>query len=670
MPDAETSIADRLAAARRRGFVGRRHEIALLQQALDAALPPFAVLWFHAPGGAGKSTLLARLADVAEGRGRRAVRLDARLIEPTPAAFIAAFEAAGTHLQGDAPVLLIDTCERLGPLEDWLRESFVPSLPAPSIVVCAGRRPPAWHHGVDWAPLVRVQALANLDTDESRALLAARGLPVRHHARALAYTRGHPLALALYADALAQSDAADDGLSPGGKVVQPLVERFTRDVPGPRHREALRLATLARHTTQAMLRALLGADDDAALFDWLRGLGFMQPTPHGLAMHELVRDVLSADAHWRNADATERLSRGLRGHLQDCIARADDVQRVHWQAEALYARRHAPHLQRFMDWSALDAHRVEPPRDEDVALIEAIVRRHEGEPALRWTRHWWRRQRDAFRLFRATDGGACDGFCAMLRLRAPLPGEDRADPAVAAAFAFVAAQRPLAAGEELVLLRHWMHADRYQDVTPAINLTAMHVVTHLTTHPDAAWSVVYMADPAFWQPHFDGVHFVRCPAADFTAGGRRFGAFVHDWRAEPAQAWIAGEHRAMPFAAATPAAFDEAGFGEAVRQALRDCHDVQALQRSALGDWLGLPADAGRGVALRERLCEAIERLAAHPRDRKFHDALKLTYLEPHFKQDQVAAELALPFNTYRYRLQQGTARVARMLRQATRGPL
>jgi hypothetical protein len=117
-------------------------------------------------------------------------------------------------------------------------------------------------------------------------------------------------------------------------------------------------------------------------------------------------------------------------------------------AEALYARRHAPHLQGFMDWSALDAHRVEPPRDEDAALIEAIVRRHEGEPALRWTRHWWRRQRDAFRLFRATDGGACDGFCAMLRLRAPLPGEDRADPAVAAAFAFVAAQRPLAAGKE------------------------------------------------------------------------------------------------------------------------------------------------------------------------------------------------------------------------------
>ena len=94
-----------------------------------------------------------------------------------------------------------------------------------------------------------------------------------------------------------------------------------------------------------------------------------------------------------------------------------------------------------------------------------------------------------------------------------------------------------------------MHAQHHQAVSAAINLTAMHVVTHLVTHPEAAWSVVYMADPAFWQPHFEGVHFVRTPQADFEVDGRHFGAFVHDWRAEPAAAWIVGERRPMPFAA-------------------------------------------------------------------------------------------------------------------------
>ena len=91
-----------------------------------------------------------------------------------------------------------------------------------------------------------------------------------------------------------------------------------------------------------------------------------------------------------------------------------------------------------------------------------------------------------------------------------------------------------------MLLRHWMHREHYQAVTAAINLTAMHVVTHLITHPEAAWSVVYMADPAFWQPHFDGVNFARCPEADFEVDGRRFGAFIHDWRFEPAPAWVSG----------------------------------------------------------------------------------------------------------------------------------
>ena len=44
------SLADRLAAARARAFVGRAAEVALFRQALAACPdPPFSVLWLHGP---------------------------------------------------------------------------------------------------------------------------------------------------------------------------------------------------------------------------------------------------------------------------------------------------------------------------------------------------------------------------------------------------------------------------------------------------------------------------------------------------------------------------------------------------------------------------------------------------------------------------------------------
>lgn len=216
-------------------------------------------------------------------------------------------------------------------------------------------------------------------------------------------------------------------------------------------------------------------------------------------------------------------------------------------------------------------------------------------------------------------------------------------------------------------MRHWMHVERHQAVTAAINLTSMHVVSHLISQPEMAWSVVWMADADFWQPHFDGVNFTRCPEADFTLGAHHFGAFVHDWRLEPAAAWVAGEHRSMSFLQARSG--DARAVGEtahasdahveAVRQALRNATDARALGRSALATRLGLD-----GAALQTRLREAVAALGTHPREAKFRDALWHTYIEPMHKQEQVAAELGIPFPTYRYRLQQGIERLAARLRE------
>jgi chromosomal replication initiation ATPase DnaA len=150
-PPPAPTVADRLKSARRRRFVGRAAELELFLAALEAPEPPFSVLWIHGPGGVGKTALLGALGEAAADAGVDVVSLDLRAVEPSPAAFMAELARAADlpeetplleALASREPVLLLDTFEAAVGLEDWLREQFVPGLPACALVVVAGRDGP------------------------------------------------------------------------------------------------------------------------------------------------------------------------------------------------------------------------------------------------------------------------------------------------------------------------------------------------------------------------------------------------------------------------------------------------------------------------------------------------------------------------------------------------
>src|SRR3972149_5290037 len=87
-------VTDRLAEARQRRFVGRAGEIELFKSALAARELPFQVLYLFGPGGVGKTTLLGEFASLCEHNQAPAICVDARNVEPSPAAFIHVLEAA------------------------------------------------------------------------------------------------------------------------------------------------------------------------------------------------------------------------------------------------------------------------------------------------------------------------------------------------------------------------------------------------------------------------------------------------------------------------------------------------------------------------------------------------------------------------------------------------
>jgi hypothetical protein len=125
-----------------------------------------------------------------------------------PQTFAAAVELAaganGSRSDGDRLglrnlALFIDTYERLEPLDSWLRQQYLPSLPAHTIIAIASRQLPSveWRTDPGWAAVLEVLPLRNFRPEESRAYLTSRGFPEPQHNEVLGFTHGNPLALSL-----------------------------------------------------------------------------------------------------------------------------------------------------------------------------------------------------------------------------------------------------------------------------------------------------------------------------------------------------------------------------------------------------------------------------------------------------------------------------------------
>ncbi|HVE28490.1 MAG TPA: ATP-binding protein, partial [Mycobacteriales bacterium] len=187
--------------ARRRGFVGRAPELRSFTAAL-AGTESARVLFVHGPGGIGKSTLLDELRRRAVQAQRPALLLHGRDLGGSIEDVASAVAALP---DGPGPVLLVDGYELLTRLDRWFREHLLPSLPADSVVVLAGREPPdaAWSADPGWRQLLRRLDLAVLPPAESVELLCRLGVPEDQRGRLAALGRGHPLTLTLLAEACA-----------------------------------------------------------------------------------------------------------------------------------------------------------------------------------------------------------------------------------------------------------------------------------------------------------------------------------------------------------------------------------------------------------------------------------------------------------------------------------
>ena len=440
------TLEHRLNAARLTRFVGRQAEIERFDSALHD--PDVAILYLHGPGGVGKSSLLDVFADRSRRRGRRVVRIDARDIDATPAAIHRAMERPRPEgAAREALVLMLDTWELAAPIDSWLRESFLPTLPADALVVISSRNPPGpeWTAHPAWAPLLRVAGVRNLLPQESEELLRRQRIEPERIAALTELSYGHPLALTLLCELERQNDAAGSSIRDQPHLVHDLLGRCLDTLPQGEERLALSVCAHARATTEELLRDVLGLDDAGPLFAWLRSLSIMQEGPNGIFPHDLARDVIDADFRWRDLAGYIDMHARIRAPILRRIRSLRGIERQQAATDLLFMHRNGPVMGKMHVWDTLGYGRAVPAVDGDLPVILEMVERHEGPESAAIARYWWERMPAGFEVFRGA-GDEIFGFIATLTFTEPDAESIAVDPAIAGMWRVLQSRAPLRHG--------------------------------------------------------------------------------------------------------------------------------------------------------------------------------------------------------------------------------
>jgi hypothetical protein len=377
--------------------------------------------------------------------------------------------------------------------------------------------------------------MGNLGPAESRTFLDRCGVAAEYHDEALAFTRGHPLALSLSADVLTRGDRLTSSrLETEPEVVRLLIEKFVREVPSRAHRLALHACVSAHATTEPLLAAALDRADVHDLFGWLAQLSFIESGPYGLFPHDLARDVVYMDFRWRDPDAAFAVTERLIAYLYDRHERVHGLERVRVWYDVVYVQRYNAQLRPFLEWAGFSTTYVDNASAGDHEAILAMVEQHEGPESAAIARYWLDRQPEGFLIARSMTGEAT-GLVAHLHFERITPEDMAADPAVARMAAHVERHRRLEPGEHITYCRFFMHRERYQTQIPAA--VAASTSQRWTTR-GLGWCFITTSDPDLVEPLFTELHIWRARDADFEVGGRRYGVFAHDWRVENAAQWL------------------------------------------------------------------------------------------------------------------------------------
>lgn len=200
-------------------------------------------------------------------------------------------------------VLVLDTFENAGPLDDWACRHLVPGLPPGVRLLLVGRNE-LTRTNFDWQELgdeLLRHPLADLSAGEAAAYLQHHGLVDRARLdHALELVGGYPLLLMLLCQ-LARSAggwAAVDRFTARDRdeLAGQLLDRIMREERAGGLRELLERAAVAPWLRPDVIAVLLETDLVTArtLYDDLGRHSFAERHPFGIRLHDKIRELLAA----------------------------------------------------------------------------------------------------------------------------------------------------------------------------------------------------------------------------------------------------------------------------------------------------------------------------------------------------------------------------------------
>lgn len=609
--------------------------------------PPASVVLIHGPGGIGKSTLLRELGRRAEARGWETFFVEGRELPPMPDALEAVLAGARNS---EAPLVLIDTYERMTALDGYLRRGLLPSLPARTIVVIAGRTAPdpSWFTG-GWEGIATELELRALDIADATALLAAYGLADERAPAVIDWAEGSPLALALAAETgAADRDWLPEEGSERPEIVRSLIRRLVESELEGVRLSALGVASIARVTTVELIRAVLPDVDAHEAYEQLRALTFTEPLGDGLTLHELVRKALHADMRRRDQERERELRRRIVDHLYERAQGGDPLIMIE-MAHLI----ENPAIKWGFGWAGSVDYRIDDLASGDAEEIRRLLCERDFGA-------WWPLCRRYFddapeRVAIARDGEdrLCGYFICMSPVNAPAFALE--DPLVGPWIAHAVKDASLG---DAVLWHTSIDftGDRRGRVQAMLGMAG--ILRSGAPNPRFAYMPINPSNPdALTFAHALGAAHIA--ALDFEFGRRRIECHRIDYGPG---GLIAAQRRVVyaELGLAAPGAPAPArpGFdGEAVREALRNFRVPHELARSPLAQ--GDTPDE-RVESVRNLLRDAAERAFGDSENEKLLQRVLIRgYIEPAASHEQAAIDLSLSRAAYFRRLRAAAERVA-----------
>ena len=353
----------------------------------------------------------------------------------------------------------------------------------------------------------------------------------------------------------------------------------------------LATCTVAWSTTEDLLVDTVG-DSAPEVWDWLARQPYVARGPHGLILHDLARDVLTAELERRSPERFRR----LHGIIHDRVVaeiRASSVQdRQHPAQQLLFLHRHSPLTSAIAILRSRGSAAVLPGRPEDGPQVVAIIDRFLGAQNAELARRWLTIAPEGLQVVRQEGEVIAFSLGLLLPTGSPL---EREDPVVRAVMQHVERSSPPRPGEQIHLTR-WIGGAREFERDPyAVLVASVNALTTWLTLP-LAWSFTAPTDEEFWGPFFDYIALDRI--AEVEAGGRRSTLHGIDWRRLTPDRWMdlmndrerTGDTGPAPAHLLRPAPLGRESFAAAVRAALRD---LQRDDRLASNPLTGIPVGPG-----------------------------------------------------------------------------